>query len=112
MRKHPLTSHRSRLRRTARPCLNALESRIAPASFAASPGSDTLRAAIGAALSSPDASNEVLLSQGDYKLTQDGGGEVLIQGGSSGPHKTLTLVGAGASADGTRVLGSGVSRVF
>ena len=70
MRKRPPIRPQSRPRRSVRPCLNLLEARVAPAVFAASPGADTLRAAIGAALSSPDASNEVILSQGDYTLTQ------------------------------------------
>ena len=79
--------------------IEVLEDRLAPAVIAVSPGAETLRAAIAVVDGNADAQNTLQLSAGQYTLTDESAGSLVIQNTNpSVPAKTLNIVGAGPDA--------------
>jgi hypothetical protein len=115
--KRPYASRSRRPGQTRRPMhrprLEALEDRLAPATFTVTSTTDgdpgSLRAAILAANATPGAST-IVVPAGDYQLTLAGAGE---DGGATGDldiQGDLTV--QGARADSTTIDGLGLDRVF
>ena len=97
MRKH---SSCPRARRAARerPVLVSIISRLgSPRRSSRRRRVGTIRGVIAQADANSDASNTIELGAGDFTLTKDGGGEVLIQNTSGVTGKTLFIEGQGVA---------------